>query len=666
MTAFAPPEFVFPGINFNPNFYDNPPLTPGGGAVIPNPLPVAQLNTNTIQALNNATPVNLYTTFADILTLGGALVTNFVIESGAALSILGTSILTIGSSALNNLYLNAYSVNFYSVETYFNNVLNTCRICLFPNDTYPSIQFNSSTSGGFQDVSIEANPKVTTATTDYEGTLRLRAAELITPQSISAGTPSSQVNLYTNQTAQISLGASAITLKIPNTILAATPSSVMNLFIDQTNSISLGNSGITLRSPNTVVGQLASAPQNLFTTTTGAINLGGASTLRLSTPNDVVSAAIATAVNLFNTQTAAINFGTLSSALALPLNIITASVASALNLFNTQTAAINFGTLSSALALPLNIITASVASTLNLFNTQTGQINLGATSSTLVVPNTVRSTAGTAQTLFTNQTQNVTLGGSSVPTLGLTGLTISNLANSISSTGITVANRMLTTFTAGNIVTKFFSNNTLPTVESVTVEHNFGGTAANQGTFIVRSDNTYLWASTNVTLGLAGCLVDSGVIRPTLTTYDATDGTNITGSIGEVRNQAVTPTTTLTFSGTGATREASIICGNLTLPFGVYIVSANIILRSLSTSSNLCSIEMRLTPNICNNAFLNNFSTGTVNVANYEIPINGCGIFTSVSGANVATFSISVRASTGSWAIISNIGKTWFKAVRIA
>ena len=291
---------------------------------------------------------------------------------------------------------------------------------------------------------------------------------------------------------------------------------------------------------------------------------------------------------------------------------------------------------------------------------------MGATSSTLVVPNTVRSTAGTAQTLFTNQTQNVTLGGSSVPTLGLTGLTISNLANSISSTGITVANRMLTTFTAGNIVTKFFSNNTLPTVESVTVEHNFGGTAANQGTFIVRSDNTYLWASTNVTLGLAGCLVDSGVIRPTLTTYDATDGTNITGSIGEVRNQAVTPTTTLTFSGTGATREASIICGNLTLPFGVYIVSANIILRSLSTSSNLCSIEMRLTPNICNNAFLNNFSTGTVNVANYEIPINGCGIFTSVSGANVATFSISVRASTGSWAIISNIGKTWFKAVRIA
>jgi hypothetical protein len=32
----------------------------------------------------------------------------------------------------------------------------------------------------------------------------------------------------------------------------------------------------------------------------------------------------------------------------------------------------------------------------------------------------------------------------------------------------------------------------------------------------------------------------------------------------------------------------------------------------------------------------------------------------------VANFTISVRASTGSWAIISNIGKTWFKAVRIA
>jgi hypothetical protein len=173
--------------------------------------------------------------------------------------------------------------------------------------------------------------------------------------------------------------------------------------------------------------------------------------------------------------------------------------------------------------------------------------------------------------------------------------------------------------------------------------------------------------SNTINIGSSTSTINSWPIKPASgITYNASNGTNISGTIGYVVNQAVTPTTTLTFSGTGANRVAGITCGNMTLPFGVWMVSANIILRSLSTSSNLCSIEMALAPNICNNAFLNNFSTGTINVANYEIPINGCGIFTSVSGANVANFTISVRASTGSWAIISNIGKTWFKAVRIA
>jgi hypothetical protein len=170
-----------------------------------------------------------------------------------------------------------------------------------------------------------------------------------------------------------------------------------------------------------------------------------------------------------------------------------------------------------------------------------------------------------------------------------------------------------------------------------------------------------------VNIGSSTSTINSFPIKPALTTYDASNGTNITGTIGLVVNQAVTPTTTLTFTGTGANRVAGITCGNMTLPFGVWMVSANIILRSLSGSSNLCSIEMALNPNICNNGFLSNFSGGVaINVANYDIPINGCGIFTSVSGANVANFTISVRASTGSWAIISNIGKTWFKAVRIA
>ena len=364
MTAFAPPDFVFNGINFNPNFYDNPLLTAGSGS-IPNPLPVAQLNTNSIQALNNVVPVNLYTTFTDVLTLGNSLVTNMIIESGSALSILATTLFNIGSSALTNLVITAQLIGLVSSEIFFTDLANNCRFTFYPNDTYPSIQFNSSTSGGFQDASIEVNPKITVPTGDFEGTINLRGE----------------------------------TLKTPQTITSLTPASVINLFTDQTTSISLGNSGITLRSPNTIVGQLSSSPQNLFTTTTGQISLGGASTLRLSTPTTIVSSAIA----------------------------------SVLNLFATQTSQINLGDLMATLATPLTLITSSISSVLNLFATQTGQINLGASSSTLVLPNTIQSLISTAQTLFTNHTSNITLGGTSVPTLELTGTAINlNSTNGLS------------------------------------------------------------------------------------------------------------------------------------------------------------------------------------------------------------------------------------------
>jgi len=413
MTSFAPPDFVFNGIQFNSNFYDNALLAPAGGS-IPNPLPVAELDTNTIQALNNVVPVNLYTTFTDVLTLGGALITDIIIESGYSLSILGTTLLNIGSSALSNLTMTAQLVGIVSPEVFFTNIANDCRFTFYPNDTYPSIQFNSSTSGGFQDASIEVNPKATTPTADFEGTVNLRGG----------------------------------TLKTPSTITSLTPSSVINLFTDQTASISLGNSGITLRAPNTIVGQIAASPQNLFTTTTGQISLGGASTLRLSTPNEVVSAAIATAVNLFNTQTGNINFGTLSSALALPLTIVTNSIASTLNLFNTQTGQINLGASSATLVTP-NTVQSTAGTAQTLYTNQTANITLGGTSvpalaltgdalnlnstnssSNTVVLGSQQSTSNTllGSTLYLNNTNGasniVYVGGSNTTTSDIRGATV--------------------------------------------------------------------------------------------------------------------------------------------------------------------------------------------------------------------------------------------------
>jgi hypothetical protein len=252
---------------------------------------------------------------------------------------------------------------------------------------------------------------------------------------------------------------------------------------------------------------------------------------------------------------------------------------------------------------------------------------------------------GFAQTSICNIGARATTGGNNFISIGNNNTTL---------------NLCTTTGVGGTQTILYGQATTTHTHTGTQINLNSGNGSANTVSIGSATSTVNLGASTGTTINSYPIKPASGI------TYNASNGTNITGTIGYVVNQAVTPTTTLTFSGTGANRVAGITCGNMTLPFGVWMVSANIILRSLSPSSNLCSIEMALAPNICNNAFLNNFSTGTVNVANYEIPINGCGIFTSVSGANVANFTISVRASTGSWAIISNIGKTWFKAVRIA
>jgi hypothetical protein len=242
--------------------------------------------------------------------------------------------------------------------------------------------------------------------------------------------------------------------------------------------------------------------------------------------------------------------------------------------------------------------------------------------------------------------------GATATTSGSNSITIGN--------NRTVLNLCTTTGVGGTQTILYGQDQTTHTHTGTQININSGNASANTVNVGSATSTVNLGASTATVINSYPIKPASGI------TYNSSNGTNIVNSIGYVVNQAVTPTTTLTFSGTGANRVAGITCGNMTLPFGVWMVSANIILRSLSPSSNLCSIEMALAPNICHNAFLTNFSTGTVNVANYEIPINGCGIFTSVSGANVANFTISVRASTGSWAIISNIGKTWFKAVRIA
>ena len=257
---YAPPEFSFPGLQFNPDIFENPlPEAPAGA--VPDPLPIGELDTNSIQALAPSSPVSLYQNALLYLNLGWDLLPEINIRSLAS-------------------YIRADQVGIQDLtdtcKMLFDTAINTATLTFFPNTTVTGFRANQIAS---------TNAAVPTA--DDQGTLQITGATLKTPNSLEANDTSSVLNLFGNQTALLSLGKEYGTTRLTNILTAQRP-------ID---------------------------PQYLFTTTTSEINVGGASTLRLVTPNSLVSAAVGTIQRLYSTTTADIFLGNSTAASISQLNL---------------------------------------------------------------------------------------------------------------------------------------------------------------------------------------------------------------------------------------------------------------------------------------------------------------------------------------------------------
>jgi hypothetical protein len=339
--------------------------------------------------------------------------------------------------------------------------------------------------------------------------------------------------------------------------------------------------------------------------------------------------------------------------LSTPLTMITSSIASVLNLFATQTGQINIGASSSTLSTPLSLITGSLVSVLNLFATQTGQINLGASSSTLVVPNTVRSTSGTAQTLFTNQTQNITLGGSSVPALNHISSSLNlNSTNATANTVLIGSNTTSASSIVGtnvNVNSTNSSANTIDIGSASSIITDLGSTININSTNIV---------SNTINIGSSTSVINSWPIKPALTAYNATNGTNIVGSIGYIYRGS---------ANTGSFPNSSLQpSGTITdVPVGVYYVSATVAIDT-TTVGQITYQQYSLDDGVGTNTFaMTGIASGTApgNCVDriYYGNVSGCICLTTTSTLRVRSFW---QFTSGTFTRSANSFN--FTAVRIA
>lgn len=534
---FPPPTFQFSGLQFNPDIYGNTVDT----GTIPDPLPITELNTNNIQALNPA-PVTLYTTLANILTLGTSTITNMYIYAtsltlpntivsttiASTLNLFTTHTGTInyGNSAIVQSFIKAKSVLFGNLNlgtaiAFFMSSLTSVTCSFYGDNANPSI-----TTANFQASRSSTTPLVSNSgDCGFQcGTMNLFANQLYTPQTITTVTPSTNVNLFTDQSADINLGQSISTCRLftPNIVRAFNTTADLNLYSTSNGTITLGSVSSTLNVPNNVKAVVLGSTINFFTGQTGQLNIGGIGILKLT--NDIVANIVANTLNLFTTQTGQINLG-------------------------------STGTLRTS----NDIVSNTVANTLNLFTTQTGQINLGgATAGVMRVVNTIVSNAiANAVSLYGTQTGDITLGG--------TGQITNNVSNFIvKGVGANVDISKRTQPSVGGITDTYFADGARPAVASATIEADSNSSAtANDGT---------------LTLSARNIVMANPILPQYVAGYDATFGTTIPATIGRVTNATYTGNT-----------GVNLVSGSTNTVSGIISVSINGVYKIDVTTSYNCT-----------------------------------------------------------------------------
>lgn len=182
---YAPPEFQFTGLQFNPANFDNPLLTTSSGGVVPDPLVIGEIDTNLIKATSPSLLVSLYENALNAVNLGW--------------------------SSLNELNLSSYLMYFRSNAMYFQNFTDDCKFVIDATlDNLGLIFYPNTSITGFQAGSIRVT-NISAPSADDLGTIQITGATLKTPLNIISNTLSSALNLFTTQTGNITLGGFSVT-----------------------------------------------------------------------------------------------------------------------------------------------------------------------------------------------------------------------------------------------------------------------------------------------------------------------------------------------------------------------------------------------------------------------------------------------------------------------
>lgn len=360
MTAFEPPDFSFIGLQFNKDIFENE-LTEGVTAIIPDPFPITELDTNNIQALNLGVPVTLYTNFDNVLQLGGQFVTSLSIQAATQISFAVDTLYHLATDGFRSMFVDFPTSldlirQVWSADT--TNAVSTITMEISPSTSNPTLQnrglfdllcgsfqvglgsvgariqtlfeiSNVIVTNFYADVS---NPTVTTAEisvsnlssslTPNQGSVFINSALLQAPNNIYSVNLSAPQYLYEANLSSIQMGAFSPSIQLlstslttPNELLSKTLSDPQDLFQTTTGVINLGlaSSNVSIQStnltsPNTIVSVSPGSQQNLFTTNTGDIVLAGSSTgVRINSTvrtNIIVATTPASsAVNLYNNFT---------------------------------------------------------------------------------------------------------------------------------------------------------------------------------------------------------------------------------------------------------------------------------------------------------------------------------------------------------------------------
>jgi hypothetical protein len=629
---YAPPEFQFTGLQFNPNFFDEPLLEPTGGGSVPDPLIINELDTNLIQAKVPASPVSLYENALFYVNLGWSSLPELNLTALA-------SILRTDQFAIQDLT--------DTCKMIFDTAINTASLTFFPNTGITGFRAGSI---------VGTNASVPTA--DDQGTMQITGGILSTPLTIVSNAISSTLNLFNTQTGIISIGNGLGTIRLSNTITSQLTSAVQNLFTTTTGNIFLGGSLTnSLIIPNTITSATVANNQDLFTTTTADINLGGTSTTKVVVPNTITSATLANNQNLFTTTTGDIFLGN-----------STASSTSQLNLNAQNNGLITMGGATNRTA-DIQLLNGTSCSGDLLIGEGTsfgGQVRIATNTNalnTITIGTNVFSSMLIRGINYSNQSQNINLNTGS-------GTGVVNISNGTSSGNVNIGNSA-----TANVNTLGVVNTNISGSNNTNI-----GSGTNTGTVTIgniNSTNVYIRGPVNInTTGLTatniGTDTSSGVItignssatlnigKPIIPTYaySSINGSNIIGAIGYVQTGSL-----INNAGT-LTAGAEYNMGSTVITEGVWYVSCTIGYRVNTGTSNIQQTELWLATSAVDNDWTGQLGGGNV-VSVRTSYLSTSGLWCVATGSS-GTLRIKFKVHYINGTVIQENSRWAYQLVRIA